>query len=76
MAANDYKSYEGSLKKLVDQYSNSYYRSIDKKAIDIDYSALNEEIEINPKSPKFEVGIIVRVTKTKNILLQYLLILC
>ena len=60
----------GYSNKLVDQYSNSYHRSIDEKVIDADYSALNEEVEIKPKPPKFKVGIRVRVTKTKNILLQ------
>ena len=34
----------GYLNKLVDPYSNTYYHSIGKKAIDADYSALNEKI--------------------------------
>ena len=48
----DSKSYLGYFNKLVDEYNNTYYHSIDKKTIDTDYSALPEEIETNPKSPK------------------------
>ena len=44
--------------KLVDQYSNNYNRSIGKKPIDIDYSVLTKEVEINPN-----VGDRVRITK-------------
>ena len=38
-----------------------------KKLADADYSALTEEIETNPKSPKFRVGDRVRITKHRNI---------
>ena len=40
MTANYNKSYLGYLNKLVDEYNNSYHRSIDA-----DYSALTETIE-------------------------------
>ena len=46
MAANDSKSYLYYLEKLVDEYNNTYHRSIDKKPIHADYSALSEEVEI------------------------------
>ena len=46
MAANDIKSYLYYLEKLVDEYNNTYHRSIDKKPIHADYSALSEEVEI------------------------------
>ena len=46
MAANDIKSYLYYLEKLVDEYNNIYHRSIDKKPIHADYSALSEEVEI------------------------------
>ena len=45
----------------------SYCHSIGKKRIGADYSALTEEIETNPKAPKFKVGDSVRITKCKNI---------
>ena len=67
MTANDSKSYLGYLNKLVDQYNNTYHRSIDKEPVDVDYSVLTEEIESNLKTPKFKVSDRVRITKYKNI---------
>ena len=52
MTAYDRKSYLSCLSKLVDQYNNTYHHSINKKAIDADYSALTEKIETNSKAPK------------------------
>ena len=46
MAANDSKSYLYYLEKLVDEYNNTYHRSINKKPIHADYSPLSEEVEI------------------------------
>ena len=40
MTANDSKSYLSYLNKLVEQYSNTYHHSINKKPINADYSAL------------------------------------
>ena len=45
MTANDSKFYFGYLNKLVDQYNNTYYHSINKKPINGDHSALNGKIE-------------------------------
>ena len=42
MIANDSKSYLGYLNKLLFKYNNTYHLSIDKKPIDVDYSALTE----------------------------------
>ena len=67
MTANDNKSYLTYLNKLVDQYSNTYHHSINKEPINVDYSALTEEIETNFKAPKFTVNDRVRITKYKNI---------
>ena len=57
----------GYLNKIIDEYNNTYHHSIVKKLADADYSALTEEIETNPKSPKFRVGDRVRITKHRNI---------
>ena len=38
MTANDSKSYLEYLSKLIDEYNNSYHRSIVKKPINADYS--------------------------------------
>ena len=67
MTANDSKSYLPYLNELVDQYNNTYYHSITEKPINPDYSALTQNIEINPKASKFNVNDRVRITKYKNI---------
>ena len=68
MTTNNSKSYLLYLNKLVDQYKNTYYHSINKKnPIIADYSALSEKIEMNPKATKFKVNDRVRITKYKNI---------
>ena len=67
MTANDSKSYLPYLNKLVDQYNNTYHHFINKKPINADYSVLTENIESNPKAPKFKVKDRVRITKYKNI---------
>ena len=55
-------SYLYYLDKLVDEYNNTYHRSIGKKPIDADYTALTEEIETVTKAPKFKVSDRVRIT--------------
>ena len=67
MTANDSKSYLGYLNKLIDECNDTYHRSIGRKAIDVDHSALTKEIQKNPKANKFKVGDRVRITKYKNI---------
>ena len=61
------KSYLGYLNKLEDEYNNTYYHSVGKKPIDVDYSTLTEDIETNPKSPEVKVDDKVRITQYKNI---------
>ena len=67
MTANDNKCYVGYLNKIVDEYNNSYYHSIDKKPIDPDYSALTEEIESSHQALEFKVGDTVTISRYKNI---------
>ena len=67
MTANDSKSYIPYLNKLVDQYNNTYHHFINRKPINADYSALAQNIEMNPKAPKFKVKFRVRITNYKNI---------
>ena len=66
MTGNNKKSYLDYLSKLVDEYNNTYHYFIDKLTVEDNHSALNEEIEINLKSPKFEVGDRARITKYKH----------
>ena len=60
MTANGSKSCLGYLNKLVDQHNNAHHRSIGKRPVDADYSALTKEIESIRKSPKIKVGDRVR----------------
>ena len=60
------------MEKLVDQYNNTYYHSVNKKPINADYSVLTKNIETNSKPPKFKVndriGItVITVQRYKNI---------
>ena len=67
MTVTDSNSYLDYLDKLKDECNNTVHRSIGKKPIDADYSALTQEIGTNPKAPKFKVGDRVKITKYKNI---------
>ena len=58
------------MNELVDQYNNTYHRSINKKLIYPDHSALTEKIETNSKAPKFKVNDRVRITKYKYIFIE------
>ena len=66
LTANNKKFYLGFLNKLVDEYNNTYHRSVGKKPVNADYFTSTKEIEMSPKSPKFNVGDRVRTTKYKN----------
>ena len=44
MTTNDSKSYLSYLNKLLDQYNNTYHRSINKKPFNVDYSALTVKL--------------------------------
>ena len=50
-------SYLDYLDKTVDEYNNTYHCSIGKKSTDANYSALTEEIEMNPQAPKVKLMI-------------------
>ena len=67
MEANDSKSYLGQFNKLVDEYNNSYHSSIRKNPIDVDHSALTEEIQTNLKAPKFKFAR-VRMTLSSGLI--------
>ena len=71
MTSNDGKSYLSYLNKLVYQYNNTYHHSLNKKPINVDYSALTEKIETNSKAPKFKVNDRVRIIKYKNIFSKF-----
>ena len=63
MIANYCKSYLGYLNKIVEECSNTYHQSICKKIY-------FEKFEPSQKAPKFSIGVRVKITKYKNILLN------
>ena len=65
MTARNIRCYLSYLDKLVDEYNNTYHRSVYEKPIYADCSALTEELEMNGKAHKFKVGARVRITRHK-----------
>ena len=44
------------MNKLLDQYNNAYHHYINKKPINVDYSAFTDKIATNLKALKFKVN--------------------
>ena len=60
--------YIDKLDDIVDEYNNTYHRTIKMKPIDVkDNTYIDFEKEVNDKDPKFKVGDHVRIFKYKNI---------
>ena len=60
--------YIDKLDDIVDEYNNTYHRSIKMKLIDVkDNTYIDFKKEVNDKNPKFKVGDHVRISKCKNI---------
>ena len=65
--------YINKLDDIVDEYDNTYHRTIKMKPVDvkdnacIDSMELHSEKEVNDKDPKFKVGDHARISKYKNI---------
>ena len=60
--------YIDKLDDIIDEYNNTYHRTIKIKPIDVkDNKYINFEKEVNNKDPKFKVGDYVRISKYKNI---------
>ena len=56
------------LDEIVDEYNNTYHKTIKMKPIDVgDDSFAEYNEESNEKGPKFDVGDHVRISKYKNI---------
>ena len=53
---------------IVNEYNNTYHRTIKMKPIDVKYNTyIGFGKEVNDKDPKFKVGVHVRISKYKNI---------
>ena len=60
--------YIDRLDDIVNEYNNTYHRTIKMKPIDVKDSAyINIDKEVNNNDPKFKVGDHVRISKYKNI---------
>ena len=60
--------YIDKLDDIVNEYNNTYHRTIKMKPIDVkDNIHNNTDKEVNDRDPKFKVGDLVRISKYKNI---------
>ena len=60
--------YIDKLDDIVNEYNNTYHRTIKMKHVDVnDNTYIDFEKEVNDKDQKFKVGDYVRVSKYKNI---------
>ena len=60
--------YIDKLNDIVNEYSNTYHRTIKVKPIDVkDNTYIDFGKDVNDKDPKFKVGDHVRISKYKNI---------
>ena len=63
--------YINKLDYIVDEYNNTYHRTIKMKPVDVkDNTYIDFEKEVNDKDPKFKVGDHVRISKYKIFLLK------
>ena len=59
--------YIDKLGNIVDQYNNTYHKTIKMKPVDVkDNTYIGFKKEVNNKDPKFKVGDHVRISKYKN----------
>ena len=60
--------YIDKLDYIVNEYNNTYHRTIKMKPIDVENNTyINFNKEVNNKDPKFKVRDYVRISKYKNI---------
>ena len=60
--------YIDKLDDIVNEYNNTYHRTIKMKPVDVkDNTYIDFEKEVNDKDPNFKVGDYVRISKYKNI---------
>ena len=60
--------YIDKLDDIVNEYNNTYHRTIKMKTVDVkDNTYIEFKKEVNDKDPKFKVGDNVRISKYKNI---------
>ena len=68
MTAISKNVYINKLYDIVNEYNNTYHRTIKMKPVDVkDNTYIDFKKEVNDKDPKFKVGNHVRISKYKNI---------
>ena len=68
MAPGFLRPYIDKVDDIVNEYSNTYHRTIKMKPVDVKWSTyIDSSKEINNKDPKFKIGDIVRISSYKNI---------
>ena len=68
MTAISKNVYINKLDDIVNEYINTYHRTIKMKPVDVkDNACIDFEKEVNDKDPKFKVGDHVRISKYKSI---------
>ena len=68
MTAISKNVYIDKLDYIVNEYNNTYHRTIKMKPVDVkDNTYIDFETEVNGKDPKLKVGDHVRISKYKNI---------
>ena len=61
-------AYIDKLNDIVNEYKNTYHRTIKMKPVDVkDNAYIDFGKEVNDKDPKFKVGDHVRISKYKNV---------
>ena len=69
MTAVSKNVYIDKLDDIVNEYNNTYHRTIKMKPIEVkDNTYIDSIKEVNDKDPKFKVGDHVKISKCKNIL--------
>ena len=68
MTAVSKNVYIDKLDDIVDEYNNTYHRTIKMKPVDVMSGNYNEyNVNSNDKNPKFQVGENITISKDKNI---------
>ena len=62
-------AYIDKLDDIVNQYNNTYHRTIKIKPVDVkDNAYIKFSKDVNDEDPKFKVGDHVRISKCKNVI--------
>ena len=69
MTAISKNVYIDKLDDIVNEYNNTYHRTVKMKPVDVN-THIDFSKELNDKDPKFKVGDNVRISKYKNVFVK------